>query len=186
MTHFGMGAYVTDLPPQTPPPSPQPPVDLAYQTPLPHDNAPTLVKLAGIFTLVSAGFDLVHAGIGIAVAVVMYYTFTHQPPAAPGAPAGLPFPPVVFAAIYGLPGLLSLAVLGFKIAGGIKLLRRSPRAWGWGLAAAIIGCTEVWMFSPCCLMPILPIGIGIFSIVVLCLPNVRLYLRLGPTDVLPQ
>jgi hypothetical protein len=175
------------------PPEPPRPIELAYETPPPYGSAPLLVRLAAIFTFVSAGFDLIYAIISGIMIGVMQYTFTHMPPIPPppGAvpPAGAapvaapPMPPMaLFYGIYGGPGLLCLVVLGFKVFGGIKLVRRSPRAWGWGLATAIIGCTQFWMFLICCAMSIIPVGVGIYTLVVLCQTSVRNYLRACAAD----
>ena len=175
---------MTDFPPQNSSESPIA-VTLAYQTPPPYGNAPTLVKLAGIFSLVSAAFDLVQAAFGVGMAVVMHYTVANAPPPPPGAPA-VPQPPLaLFYAIYGTPAILCLVMLGFKIFGGIKLLRRGPHVWGWGLALAIMGCAEIWTVFLCCPMYLVPLGIGIYTLVILSLPNVRLFLRLGPTAEWP-
>jgi hypothetical protein len=75
-------------------------------------------------------------------------------------------------------------VLGFKIYGGITLARRNPHAWGWGLATAIIGCTQLWLLFLCCLTPIIPLSVGIYTLVILCLPNVRIYLRASSANPL--
>ena len=159
------------------------PLELNYATPPPYGSAPTLVRLAAIFNFVSAGFDLFYAVISGVMIGVMQHAFTHVPavpPPAPGAPPVVapPMPPLALLyGIYGAPGLLCLLLLGFKICGGVKLARRSPHAWGWGLAAAIIGCTQFWMFLICCVMSIIPVGVGIFTLVILCQSNVRNYLR---------
>jgi hypothetical protein len=168
---------MTDIPPQPPPQSP-PPIELVYQTPLPYGNAPLLVKLAAIFNFISAGLDLLQAIAGVGTAIFMQYILTQIPPAKPGAPPLVLPSPTMFYALYGTPGILSLLVLGFKIYAGVKLLRRSRHAWGWGLAAAIIGCAEIWALSPCCI-GLLHIGIGVYSLVILCLADVRLYLQRG-------
>ena len=44
-----------------------------------------------------------------------------------------------------------------------------------GLAAGIIGCTQLW----CCYSCLLPMAIGIFTIIVLSLSNTRNYLRVS-------
>ena len=77
---------------------------------------------------------------------------------------------------YGIPGLLSLLVMTPKLIASSQLLKRGKHAWGWGLALGIISCAQVWMFIPCCVPAILPLGAGVFTIVVVCLPHVRMYL----------
>ena len=160
---------------------PEPPVELAYETPPAWGNAPLLVRLAAIFAFVTTGLDVVHALVAGGAAGFMYYTFTHMPVApAGGAPApALPMPPIVFCLIYAIPAALSLLVIGFKLVGAIKLIRLGRNAWGWGLATAILQCTELWQVEPCCVMFILPLGAGVYTIIILCMPHVRRYLQQG-------
>jgi hypothetical protein len=78
--------------------------------------------------------------------------------------------------VYGAPGAASLLVLAPKLIGGLKLLRVRKRAWGWGLAAGIVGCMELWMAFPFCVPIVAPLAAGIFTIVILSLTHVRRYL----------
>jgi hypothetical protein len=176
---FPFGPFMTDIPPPTPP-DPPPPIDLAYQTPPPFGKAPLLVKVTAILTLVSAGIDVLSVGMCAFLIGVIYFSLL-KTPSPPGTPPLL----LMMSIVYGTPAVLCLLVVGFKTCGGVKLLRRGPRAWGWGLAAAIIGCAEIWTIYPCCAPALLQIGIGVYSLIVLCNPNVRRYLRLDSADIVP-
>jgi hypothetical protein len=154
---------------------PQPDPLLSYQTPPPHGNAPLLVRLAGIFLIVAAGFDLLYAiGMGVLSGFMYYMITTAPPPRGPGGP-----PPALLALIYAVPGTLSLLVCGPILFGAIRLLRGGSRTWAWGLTSAILCCCHIWMFMGCCAVMVIPIGAGVYSIVILCLSNVRQYLQGG-------
>jgi hypothetical protein len=180
---------MSELPPE-PTPSPVPvspaPMDIAYETPPPGGNAPTLIRLAGIFGMVSCGIDLLYAlGMG-GLSVGMHYLYSTVIPAAaaaaPPAPGAAPPPAMppgtvwLMVATYGIPALLSLLVLTPKLIGASKLLRQGRSAWGWGLAMGIICCSQLWMFQPCCVPYLLPLATGIYTIIILSLPHVRTYL----------
>jgi hypothetical protein len=169
--------------------------ELNYETPPPHGSAPTLVRLAAIFQFVSAGIDLIY-GIGmISMAGFMYYQLTTAMAAAaaagPGGPAGVPPGPTpppremiyMVLAIYGGPGLLSLLAIAPKVIAAFKLMGAGPGSWKWGLTAGIICCCQLWMIHPCCVPVVLPLGAGIYTIVICCLPHVRAYL--GEAGVRP-
>ena len=53
-----------------------------------------------------------------------------------------------------------------------KLQLARPHAWGWALAAGIIGCTQLFCASCCCLQ----VAAGVYTVVILCLENVRRHL----------
>ncbi|HVT80292.1 MAG TPA: hypothetical protein VHM90_06500 [Phycisphaerae bacterium] len=159
-------------------------LELNYETPPAGGNANTLIKLAAIFNFISAGFDFLHLVWGICLVVLMNYIFSIAPPAPPppavpgppGAPAVAPAPPppkwVVFL-MYGAPGILSMVVSPIKLVAAFKLLRLRKRVWGWSLTAGITGCCQWWMLMGCCVMLIVPIAAGVFTIVVCCLPHAR-------------
>jgi len=153
------------------PTDPLPPnLELSYQAPERYGNAATLVKLAGIFNIVSFALDLVY-GIGMGALCVLFISTS-----AHGGSAPKPWVPV---AIFAGFGVASFLVAIPKCIGAFKLLRQGKNAWGWGLAAGICGCVQVWTFEPCCLPMILFMGIGIFTVVISCLTNVRAYLAIG-------
>jgi hypothetical protein len=168
--------------PSNPPYPPDP--SFAYQ-PLPYQpygSAPTLTKLAGIFNCIMAGMDLLYAlGIGVfailvAAGVIPQDAFDDKSAFPPpgGGPHVYSGPPI--ALIYGITGAISVVALAagiVKLIAGIKMLRRKPGAWGWSLAGGIFGCTQLW----CSYFCVLPMGIGVFTIVVCCLDTVRRYLR---------
>jgi hypothetical protein len=94
--------------------------------------------------------------------------------AAGGGGAGTAPPPTwVLVALYGGMGIMSIAVGVLKLVGGLKLMRLRPGAWGWGLAAGIAGCPQVW----CSLFCVMPLAVAIYTIVVLCRQDVRWYLH---------
>ena len=147
-----------------------PPMQMSYESVRPHGNARVLLLLAGIFTLVTAGLDYLYAivitGYGIFFATVTI------PTTGPGVtPPPFDFQKVLPPILLGL-ALLSASVATLKLIAGIKLLRGSSRAWGWGLAAGIAGCTQIW----CSYFCLIPLAVGIFTIVVLCLNDTRVYL----------
>jgi hypothetical protein len=176
----------------TMPPAP-PSLELNYETPQPGGNARLLVRLAGIFTLISAGIDLLHAAISIGMIVIMHFAMSAAaaaaaapppggapavaPPAAGPPPPVAPFPMTAYYFLYGTPGALSLITMIVLVIGGTKLLRMRKHAWGWGLAMGIVNCCQAWMVMGCCLLYIGPLAAGIYTIVILCLPHVRGYVQ---------
>jgi hypothetical protein len=157
-------------------PTPDPfPHELVYQSVPEHRNAPMLVKLAGIFALVSAGLSFIGALYMAGMCIFMGYMAAHV---APGAgPPPPPFPIAIFYVVYGAFGVAAIAVGVVKIIGGLKLLRGGKNTWGWALAAAIVGCVELMWCSLGC---VLPLAAGIFTIIILCQEHVRAYLRARP------
>jgi len=161
-------------PAQFPPPVPGDPFapDLNYQGNRPYGAAPTLVKVVGIMNIVTAGIDILWCGL-LSVFAIMFGTGNlpkefqgPEGPLPPGASLNL-----VALVLCGM-ALLSVVAGVLKLIGGIKLLRKSRGAWGFGLAGGIIGCVQLW----CSYFCVLPMGVGIFTIVVMALGNTRRYL----------
>ena len=102
------------------------------------------------------------------------------PPATIFAPAHSPplgsFQAYFFLVIYGGEGALALGAAAVKFIGAVKLLRRARNAWGWGLAAGIVGCVELW----CSLGCVIPLAVGIYTIIILCFEHVRRYMQIAP------
>jgi len=151
---------------------------ISYQSRSQYGNAAVLVKLAGIFNLVAAGLDAL-CGLAMAGFVVLM-VFIAAEASRPGAPAGpghggagtRPEEAWMVAGVYGGLAVLSLGVSVVKAIGGTKMLRHSPGAWGWGLAAGIVGCVQLW----CSLACVVPMSAGIYTIIILCLDHVRRFL----------
>jgi hypothetical protein len=149
-----------------------------YQEPAsPYGNGPLLVKLAAIFNLIMAGLDAIYGLLLIGVSVLLVVMGR--------APAGgaemfrgasgeqlKPEEARIMAMVYGGMAVLALAVAVVKLIAGIKLLRRSHGAWGWGLTAGIVGCVQIW----CSLFCILPLGVGIYTIIAMSMETTRRYL----------
>lgn len=145
--------------------------EVQYQTPPPQGNAATLVRLAAIFMLVAAGLHMLSVLIHVGMAIFIPWVMTRDPRvmAGPGSP-----PPIwIFPVMYGAYALVALAAAVVTFLGGMKLLKKRKGAFGWGLAAGIMCCLSIWCSIGC----ILPIGAGIYTIVILCLEHVRAYLR---------
>jgi hypothetical protein len=154
------------------PTEPQPPSpELNYQSGTPYSNAPTLVLLTVIFNFVLAGLDCLYALLMIVGGIFMYVMFHKLAgmPTRPGAPPPPEWVPLVYLAI--APLVLGASIVNFLAA--MKVKRHAPNAWGWGLAAAIVNCVQLW----CSWLCIVPLANGIFSIVVLCQPKVQAFLR---------
>ena len=167
--------------PSPPAPESRPPLELSYQTPPPWGNAPLLVRLAAIFAFVTVGSDVLHVLMAGAITGGWYYLLTHWPVPPAGAPAGAPVmpapPSMMIGWTYALMGVLSLLVIPFKLVGAVKLLRRGTNAWSWGLAAAVLECIALWQAAPCCVFVVLPLGAGVYTIIILCFAHVRRYLE---------
>ncbi|HEY4329957.1 MAG TPA: hypothetical protein VGN88_09485 [Phycisphaerae bacterium] len=158
---------MSELPPESPPP-----IELAYETPAPSGNAPMLVRLAGIFLLCSAGLDLMYLIYQVVITVIMGFTGSLSLGGAPG------MPPVLSVMVWVsriLPIVLGLVAGTLKTIGGIKLLLKGKHAWGLGLTGGIAASLEFWS-CPCCF---LSIAAGVYTIVILCLGHVRVYLRMS-------
>jgi len=163
-------------------PTPAPPT-LTYQTPHPYGNAPLLVRLAAIFTLVAAGTDLLGTAWSAVTLAIMYIAtqFDTASGAAipPRGPAPFPGPQAVMwisLAIHGGAFLIGLLCTVVKTVAGIQLLRHSRRAWAWGLAAGILGSFPLSSFLSCSLFCLLSLPAGIYTLVVMCLQHVRRFL----------
>jgi hypothetical protein len=163
-----------------------------YPTPSPYGNAPMLVKLAGIFNIVVGALTILFAVVQGVWAVFMRAMLT-----APTAPSGtttvwgIPFSTTttgspmpgafqwIFVALYAGAALLDLISGIVEISAGVALVRRSRRSFGWGIAALVASFLSVFssFFGVCCLVAILPLGSGIYTLVVLCFDNCRRYLR---------
>jgi hypothetical protein len=142
---------------------PEQPYDIAYQSGNAYRSAPTLVKLAAIFNFVMAGIDFVY-GLCLIVGTIIFAVL----PDDPGDP-----PHWIIATIMAAITVLPFAAASLKLTAGLKLIRFGKSAGGWGLAAGIFGCTQLW----CSYFCVLPLACGVFTIVVVCLENVRAYLR---------
>jgi len=153
----------------------QPPIDLPYASVTEFGNAALLVRLAAIFLYVAAGLDFLYGLIQIAMAFVMPYLMRASTP--PGEAPPPPHMDMIIVIMYAAIGVLCLLVCGLKLIAATKLLRVRRHAWGFGLAAGIVSCTQFW----CSLFCVLPMGAGIYTIVILCLENVRRYLAVPPT-----
>lgn len=140
-------------------------MELNYETPPPYGSAPLLVRLAGIFLLVAAGLNFLNAIYSGIMTAIQLLGPAHPPP--PG------FPRYLLPLMQIVPGVLSLLVGGAQVAGGVQLLRRGRNAWGFGLGAAIASMVEFWN-CPCCL---LYMAAGVYTVVILCQNNVRVYLK---------
>lgn len=163
---------MSDMPPPGTPPGQPPPFEINYQTPPATGNAALLVRLSAIFNFVSAGLDLMYLAYAVFFCLRLYYTMgvaMHRPGAAGAAP-----PPPGFMTwmivVRALPGLLSLLSIPLKAIAALQLLRSGRLAWG--LAAGIEGCLEVWT---CFCFP-LTLAAGVYTIIILCLQPVRIYL----------
>jgi hypothetical protein len=148
------------------PPNPydQPPVYDDF--PAPADNAPALVRLAVIFNYISVGLDAAMSLLALGFGTL----FSVAPEIAPKDPGD---PPVwVIALLYLGVGSLAAIIAVVKLIATRKLQLARPGAWGWGLAAGIIGCVQLCGLSCICLQT----AAGIYTIVILCFENVRRHL----------
>ncbi len=165
----------------------QEPYDI-YQDPSPYGNAPLLVKLVGIFTIVVAGLDIIYgvvmlmSGIFIGTGAMPIPAFEVNPAGGAGAPAVPPPPLAFFVWLLVFITLIAVCAGIVKLIAGIKILRRRRSAWGWGLAVGIVGCLQLWCVYFC----VVPLGVGIFTIVVMSLEGVRRYLRDSAAGTLVQ
>ena len=153
-----------------------PPVELSYETPRQYGNAPLLVRLAGIFNLVSAGLDLLYV-VSRIVMLIFFLTMLKGammvPPPGPGAAPATPMPTWLPLLLQGIPALLSLIACGLKVWAGIAFFRLRRRTWAVGLTGGIAGVIEFWS-CPCC---IVNMGAGVYTIVILCMPHVREFIQ---------
>jgi hypothetical protein len=155
---------VSDLPPVNPYDQ-QPNID--YFPPV-TENAEKLVRLAVIFNYISVGLDV--AGfLGFGIIGTLFFVAPDLFPRNAGDP-----PPALMGGLYAGMAVMMVVLGVVKAIGTRKLQKAGPGAWGWGLTAGIIGCAQLLCGSCCCLQ-VLP---GIYTIVILCLQNVRQYLAL--------
>lgn len=139
-----------------------------------YGSAPGLVKAVAIANLILGAVDILYM-ILLGFYVVMFGTgvITEKMIREQMQDRGGPMPPMaVIITILSIFGVLSLAAAILKVTAGIKLLRRGSMAWGLGLAAGIVGSLQLWCLYGC----VLPLAVGVFTIVVMCLQNTRNYL----------
>ena len=164
---------MSDLPPSTPYP-PYDPAGEGYGQVPADATVKKLIMLAFIFDFVMAGIDAVY-GIGMIVAAFVVPAIITASAAAGPAGASPPPPTAVLVVIYCGMGLVSLLAGIVKLIAGLKMKRNSRGAWGWGLAAGIVACVQLW----CSFFCVLPMAAGIYSIVILCREDVRSYFARG-------
>jgi hypothetical protein len=133
------------------------------------NNASKLVHLAVIFNYISVGVDglgfLGGVGMGILILAMGPEIARQQPN---------DVSPALAAAVYVAAGC-AMAVLGVvKLIAARKLQKGGPGAWGWGLAAGIMGCCELCPFC-LCVQP----AAGVYTVVILCFQKVKTYLDSG-------
>ena len=153
---------------ETPPSDPfgqPPPQPFDYYAP-PPDNAAALIRLTVIFNYISVGLDACLSLIGLGFGT-FFLVAPDMAPHDPGDP-----PAWVIGILYLVVGLLAAAFAIVKVIGTRKLQLARPHAWGWALAAGIIGCTQLFCASCCCLQ----VAAGVYTVVILCLENVRRHL----------
>ena len=119
------------------------------------------VKLAGIFALIVGGLSALWA---LLMVLEVLLALAGELDTGPDAP---PMEVMVLTFL----GLLvfSAATAALQVTGGVKLLRRSKDARGWGIAAGIAGCASLWN---CCIYP-LCLAAGIYTLVVLLMKDVK-------------
>ncbi len=149
---------------------------IGYASPDGYQRAERLVRLAGIFNVILAVLDMLAALVLVVIIVLLGNAvvpesvfYENSGFAAGGGPPPLP----ALLAVLGVEAALAVGVAVVKLIGGNKLLRTSRHAWGWGLAAGIVGCTQFWCSVAC----IVPLAGGIYTIWILCRQDVRRYLR---------
>ncbi len=147
-------------PPSDPSP-PTPPYDIHYLAP--PDNASNLLRLTVIFNYIAAGLDALTCllGIGVGIFFIIAGPTMEQKPGDP--------PPLLLGIIYLCIGVLAIGYAIVKIIAARKLSNAAPHAWGWGLAAGIVGCAQL-LCGSCCF---LQVGAGIYTVVILCFDNVK-------------
>lgn len=162
------------MPEHTPEPGIPSPV-LQYQTTTGFGSAPTLVLLHGIFTLVVAGLNLIGFVIfGSVIGFVVYMLTTNHNPFTGSVPRPMPKDEMtIILSIYGGMALMSLCAGIVQCYAGLRLVRKKPRSWGWGLAAAIVSMVHLWCSYAC----FIPLSFGIFGLVVMCLENSQRYMK---------
>jgi len=159
----------------------QTPTELTYASVRPFGNAALLLRLAVIFTFLSALFDLL--GTIVYVGLIFFMrnlgsrisTGTTSTTSAASMPST--FPMTMMLIEYAVFAGLAFVVGITKLIAGIKLHRLRAGAWGWGLAAGIVGCIELW----CSLGCVIPLAAGVYTISILSFAHVRAYM-LAPPD----
>lgn len=142
------------------------------RSPAPQGNAALLVQLAAIFNLVMGGLDAIYALVHLGIAGVVFYFLT-LPGAAGGGAGGGRWPSWTFSLIYVGMAALQISAGAVKITAGVKLLRLKKYPGVWGLVAGVVGCTQLWCGALC----VFPLAVGIYTVVVFCLKDVKAYLR---------
>jgi hypothetical protein len=153
---------------------------LNYEATSPYGNAPMLVRLAGIFNIIVGSLSLLFALIQVGVGIMAYLANSGRLGTAP-ATAPDPFGDAMMMGICGGAGLFNLVTGLLQIVAGISLLRKTPRAYGFGIAAVVASFAAVlgyWVV--CCFVSIFPLGCAIYMLVVLCLDHCRRFLRNQP------
>ncbi|HEY4328995.1 MAG TPA: hypothetical protein VGN88_04605, partial [Phycisphaerae bacterium] len=144
--------------------------------PSPYGNSPKLIQVTAILNLVMAGLDFLWGGVMVVVLIVIGAGGMSPEELSGDAGPGGATPKWLFILVAGIFALFCAIAGILKLTGGVKLLRRTRFAWGIGLSGGIVGCMQLW----CSYFCVLPMGIGIFTIVVLALENSRRYLRENP------
>ena len=162
---------------------PQPSYPLEYQTTSPYGNAPTQVKLAGVFNLIMGSINALAALLYLGVCAFMYLWLSGRIPAmgsmAASGPATMPsiagLKPEWFLSLFYVGyAILNLLSAGGGIAAGIAILRRWPSAFGLAIVAV---ATQFLASFTCSLLCVLPLGCAIYTLVILCMDQTRRYLR---------
>ena len=161
-------------------PPPLPPPQLEYLSSSGYGKASVLINIAVILNYIAATVDaLIFLG-ALSFSIFMGVFIASVPPTTGPAP---PFPPAVFligmSIIFGIP-ILFAAIIKFIAAH--RLRKNAQYAWGLGLTAGITGCAEIMFLcvSMSCFFVFvawIPLGVGIYTLVVLCLENVRRYIN---------
>jgi hypothetical protein len=139
-----------------------------------------LIKLAVIFNYIIAGLDVIAAAGQLTMLGFMYYFMTRMTPPTATAPG---MPPMIFMLVYPFYALFALTAATLNFVSARTLARRGPWAFGWTLAAAIVDFFSLLWCSMGC---ILPLAAGVYSIVIVCLEQVRAELRKGESAAPPS
>ncbi len=158
-----------------------------YQATSPYGNAPTMVRLAGIFNVIMGGINIVAALVYVGAAIFMHLFLTGRLSGVLGMPApamspagstmprmaGMP-PEILMVGLYVVYALLNLVAGTLELTAGIGILKRKP--WVFGKSIAALSAGFLVSFT-CSLMCVLPIGNAVYTLVVICMENCRRYMR---------